>query len=90
MQTRATLRPRLNRNETRLKELVRSEAEKASLKRMVDDQRQVFERGNIGRASSGKTRLDIEVCELAVSRGWQADFLDSGDRASLRRAQRTD
>src|SRR4051794_4491802 len=79
----------LLRPETRLLDLLGREAEIASLEVWLDDPRPVLVRGIIGQAGSGKTRLAIELCALATSRGWRAGFLDSGDLQAFVEAQRT-
>ena len=79
----------LLRPETRLLDLLGREAEMASLSAWLDDERPVLVRGLTGRAGSGKTRLAIELGEIAAARGWQAGFLDSGDLAAFVDAQRT-
>ena len=79
----------LLRPETRLLGLVGREAETSSLSAWLDDPRPVLVRGLTGRAGSGKTRLAIELCEVAAARGWQAGFLDSGDLAVFVAAERT-
>jgi tetratricopeptide (TPR) repeat protein len=77
----------LLRPETRLLDLLGREAEIASLQVWLDDPRPVLVRGITGRAGSGKTRLAIELCELAASAGWQAGFLDVDDLQAFVEAQ---
>ncbi|EWY36383.1 hypothetical protein N825_26295, partial [Skermanella stibiiresistens SB22] len=79
----------LLRPETRLLKILGRESEMASLTAWVDDPRPVLARGIIGRAGSGKTRLAIELCDVAAEHGWRAGFLDSGDLQAFVEAQRT-